>query len=319
MLLVIFASGGIVSRHLLSAIRVAQLHRGASGVRWSGVAAYRYGSRYRRSGSSGWGPLVLVVIVVALMADAWEVLAVLAGACCVGVLAAGALMWTRRWHHRFQHQRSGRVLCAICQEPNFPDHGCHAFPVGRVSGHGAWRRSHRFGSWRKAQWRGVLIDNWGDAWTCDCTHASRETAASCARSHLRAHQGGHCHCFEHGRRVPTLVQASRARRVPIADLPVTAWQRMCDDAGHRCHYCGTFSRRLQKEHRIPLARGGSNSAANIVPACADCNLRKGVLTDTEFVAKMQEVARRAQTLPRAAPRARRPTSTSASSGRQRRR
>jgi len=63
-------------------------------------------------------------------------------------------------------------------------------------------------------------------------------------------------------------------------------------AENRCHYCGEENRVLIKEHKIPLARGGANNAANIVPACVLCNLRKRILTDEEFFDQMRREAER---------------------------
>jgi hypothetical protein len=43
---------------------------------------------------------------------------------------------------------------------------------------------------------------------------------------------------------------------------------------HVCAYCGS-EEDLHVDHRIPLARGGSNSFDNLVTACGPCNLSKG--------------------------------------------
>lgn len=43
---------------------------------------------------------------------------------------------------------------------------------------------------------------------------------------------------------------------------------------------------LQVDHRIPLARGGSNSIDNILPACGRCNRRKHLMTEAEFRARL---------------------------------
>jgi 5-methylcytosine-specific restriction endonuclease McrA len=59
-----------------------------------------------------------------------------------------------------------------------------------------------------------------------------------------------------------------------------------------CHYCkrsGNVSRGpdgkvWHTEHKIPRSRGGPNTASNCVLSCASCNIRKGTLTDTEFIA-----------------------------------
>jgi 5-methylcytosine-specific restriction endonuclease McrA len=52
-----------------------------------------------------------------------------------------------------------------------------------------------------------------------------------------------------------------------------------------CAYCGERSA-LQPDHRVPLARGGSNDIENILPACRRCNQRKALLTEEEFRARL---------------------------------
>jgi 5-methylcytosine-specific restriction endonuclease McrA len=53
----------------------------------------------------------------------------------------------------------------------------------------------------------------------------------------------------------------------------------------RCAYCAAVAV-VHADHRIPLARGGSNSIDNIVPACRSCNLRKGTMSEAEFRARL---------------------------------
>lgn len=48
--------------------------------------------------------------------------------------------------------------------------------------------------------------------------------------------------------------------------------------GSRCHYCGvSFSRRrrLTLDHVWPVCWGRIDALWNLVPACADCNSRRG--------------------------------------------
>lgn len=46
----------------------------------------------------------------------------------------------------------------------------------------------------------------------------------------------------------------------------------------RCVYCGHlfFTRdNISVDHYIPLSNGGTNDSDNLLPACRDCNSRKG--------------------------------------------
>ncbi len=50
--------------------------------------------------------------------------------------------------------------------------------------------------------------------------------------------------------------------------------------GFRCQYCGRPAGDgviLHVDHRVPVARGGTNDESNLATACSDCNLGKGVL------------------------------------------
>jgi 5-methylcytosine-specific restriction endonuclease McrA len=52
------------------------------------------------------------------------------------------------------------------------------------------------------------------------------------------------------------------------------WPAILEYFGHRCAYClggGT----LHQDHIEPLARGGTHTHDNLVPACQRCNLKKG--------------------------------------------
>jgi 5-methylcytosine-specific restriction endonuclease McrA len=49
---------------------------------------------------------------------------------------------------------------------------------------------------------------------------------------------------------------------------------------YRCAYCDGRASHL--DHVVPLSRGGTDTEANIVPACASCNLSKGAKTLAEW-------------------------------------
>lgn len=50
------------------------------------------------------------------------------------------------------------------------------------------------------------------------------------------------------------------------------WARLVARYRGCCAYCGVKpDQPLQREHVIPVARGGRHSAGNILPACPRCN------------------------------------------------
>lgn len=58
------------------------------------------------------------------------------------------------------------------------------------------------------------------------------------------------------------------------DLTYSEWQETLAYFDHRCAYCRR-RRKLQQEHVIPVSQGGGYTKANIIPACASCNYKKG--------------------------------------------
>lgn len=48
-----------------------------------------------------------------------------------------------------------------------------------------------------------------------------------------------------------------------------------------CLYCGS-TQRIEADHVIPIARGGTHSIGNLVPACKSCNASKRQRTITEW-------------------------------------
>lgn len=59
----------------------------------------------------------------------------------------------------------------------------------------------------------------------------------------------------------------------------------------RCAYCDDVLSAYHVDHKTPLSRGGSNGPENLTAACPPCNLRKGVLTATEFMARRENWAK----------------------------
>jgi len=90
---------------------------------------------------------------------------------------------------------------------------------------------------------------------------------------------------KHREEVRTLNAKKRARRLGAPGYhTATEWLEKIELFAGCCAYCGEAGP-LQRDHRIPLTRGGSNDISNIVPACRSCNAHKSAMTDAEFIAR----------------------------------
>ena len=52
------------------------------------------------------------------------------------------------------------------------------------------------------------------------------------------------------------------------------WQTLCKHAKHKCLCCGK-RRKLEADHVVPVAHGGTSYITNIQPLCRRCNAKKG--------------------------------------------
>jgi 5-methylcytosine-specific restriction endonuclease McrA len=55
----------------------------------------------------------------------------------------------------------------------------------------------------------------------------------------------------------------------------------------RCWWCNKkVGKKYRVDHRIALARGGSNGPENLVISCTSCNHRKNIMMPAEFVGRL---------------------------------
>lgn len=70
---------------------------------------------------------------------------------------------------------------------------------------------------------------------------------------------------------------------------IAEWHTILKAHGNKCHWCGKKEEKdfpLHRDHYISLAKGGSNAASNIVPACIPCNSKKRHRDPLEFARSM---------------------------------
>ena len=79
------------------------------------------------------------------------------------------------------------------------------------------------------------------------------------------------------------------KRNAQGDCTAEQLQARFDYHGNKCVYCDS-TENLHADHQIPLSRGGTNFASNMVPACASCNLSKGAKTPEEFLLQQFNIA-----------------------------
>lgn len=63
----------------------------------------------------------------------------------------------------------------------------------------------------------------------------------------------------------------------INTLTFQEWLDILEEYNYRCTYCNkefTCESLPEKDHIIPISKGGNNTKENIVPACRSCNAKK---------------------------------------------
>ena len=83
-------------------------------------------------------------------------------------------------------------------------------------------------------------------------------------------------------------ERERARKLRKSD-----WWRARIAEGH-CHYCQKKFKpeELTMDHVVPVARGGTSTRGNVVPACRACNAAKKLETPAESLMRELEENRK---------------------------
>lgn len=72
------------------------------------------------------------------------------------------------------------------------------------------------------------------------------------------------------------------KRDAIGTVSLEQWRELAAAYHYRCAYCRERPRRLERDHMMPLSRGGHDTVENVVPTCSRCNGNKGILTPLEW-------------------------------------
>ncbi len=78
----------------------------------------------------------------------------------------------------------------------------------------------------------------------------------------------------------------KRERKKAQELKASQWWKNVLGKG-LCHYCGKkfAAKELTMDHVVPVARGGTSTKGNVVPACKACNAGKKLTTPVEEALK----------------------------------
>lgn len=76
----------------------------------------------------------------------------------------------------------------------------------------------------------------------------------------------------------------RRERAKVREAKKSRWWQQ-KTANGICYYCQNkfLFKELTLDHIVPLARGGTTTPGNVVPACLSCNKKKSIETPVDIV------------------------------------
>lgn len=115
------------------------------------------------------------------------------------------------------------------------------------------------------------IQGWGERWK----KLKIKTSRNYALKHPEAEKIRHQKYYANHREKYSLYSNTRraSKRHNGGSYTSREWLDLCDRYENRCLACGSMEK-LEADHVIPLALGGSNSIDNIQPLCHSCNAKK---------------------------------------------
>jgi 5-methylcytosine-specific restriction endonuclease McrA len=77
------------------------------------------------------------------------------------------------------------------------------------------------------------------------------------------------------------LRRARLQNIGSTGVSPSEWALILEQFDHLCAYCQkpNGSKRLERDHVIPVSKGGLDHPDNVVPACRTCNARKAARLD----------------------------------------
>lgn len=86
------------------------------------------------------------------------------------------------------------------------------------------------------------------------------------------------------------IRLARQQREPRTAIPTSVRRAVIEKTSGKCAYCavvltvdGGHPNSYQPDHVLPVAKGGSDDIANLIPSCASCNAKKSARTALQFM------------------------------------
>lgn len=116
--------------------------------------------------------------------------------------------------------------------------------------------------------------------SCKTGASTKRTGVDHHLRYLKERERRIAYAKQYAKEHPEVGQAAKRRRRVLLQtnglytFSGSDWERCLNRFNRRCAYCGSDGQ-LSMDHVIPVTRGGTHGAGNIVPACMSCNASKG--------------------------------------------
>lgn len=96
--------------------------------------------------------------------------------------------------------------------------------------------------------------------------------------------------FDMQKMMDTAISGIQYQQGTLFQYEVTEY--LLEKFNHQCAYCGATDCKLEKEHIVAKANGGTNTISNLAIACIPCNQKKAALPIEVFLANKPDVLKR---------------------------